>query len=189
MARTKQLYEDSGVELSKATINVGDEVTLLYRGLLARSGADSVYAHIGYGDNWEGKEFIPMEKVEDVFKATIKVNLSDKLNIAFKDGVDNWDNNSQQNYSFNVSAKASKTSVTSKTASTSKSSSTSTEKKTSPKVKASVAKSDSAKEASETKTKTAKAKATPSTKSAAKKTTTDKTVTAKKSSAAKKNSK
>lgn len=183
MARTKQLYEDSGVELSKATINVGDEVTLLYRGLLAKSGADSVYAHIGYGDNWEGKEFIPMEKVEDVFKATIKVNLSDKLNIAFKDGVDNWDNNSQQNYSFNVSAKASKTSGASKTASTA------TEKKTSPKVKASVSKSEAPKEVSATKTKTAKAKATPSTKPAAKKTATDKSVTAKKSNAAKKNSK
>lgn len=187
MARTKQLYEDSGVELSKATINVGDEVTLLYRGLLAKSGADSVYAHIGYGDSWEAKEYIPMEKVEDVFKATIKVNLSDKLNIAFKDGVDNWDNNSQQNYSFNVSAKSSKTSGASKTASAT------TEKKTSPKVKASVSKSEAAKEGSATKTKTAKAKATPSTKSttksATKKTTTDKTTTAKKSTAAKKNSK
>ncbi len=181
MARTKQLYEDSGVELSKATINVGDEITLLYRGLLAKSGADSVYAHIGYGDNWEGKEFIPMEKVEDVFKATIKVNVSDKLNIAFKDSVDNWDNNSQQNYSFNVSAKASKTA------------SAATSKTASPKVKASVPKSEAAKESSETKVKTAKAKATPSTKSttksAAKKTATDKSVTAKKSSAAKKNSK
>lgn len=174
LARTKQLYEDNGVELSKATISVGDEVTLVYSGLLAKSGADSIYAHIGYGENWDGKEYIPMEKMEDVFKATIKVNLSDKLNIAFRDSVDNWDNNSQQNYSFNVSTKASKTS------------SVSTESKTSTKVKASAVKSDAAKEVSETKPKTAKAKSTTSTKSAAKKTTTaDKTLTAKKSSATK----
>lgn len=177
MARTKQLYEDNGVELSKATISVGDEVTLVYRGLLAKSGADSVYAHIGYGENWDGKELIPMEKMEDVFKATIKVNLSDKLNIAFKDSVDNWDNNSQQNYSFSVSQK---------------SSGVSPEKKTSSIVKASVAKSDVAKEASETKSKAAKTKSTTSTKAAtstktaAKKTTTaDKTITAKKSTTAK----
>jgi FKBP-type peptidyl-prolyl cis-trans isomerase len=177
LARTRQLYEDNGVEISKATINVGDEVTVLYRGLLAQSGADSVYAHIGYGDNWEAKEFIPMEKDKDVFKATIKVNLSDNLNIAFKDSVDNWDNNSQQNYSFNVSAKASRKS------------STSTEKKASPKVKASATKSETAKEASATKTKTAKTKAATSTKTAAKKTTSSKTTTAKKSTAAKKTSK
>jgi len=158
------------VELSKATISVGDEVTLLYSGLLAQNGADSVYAHIGYGDNWEGKEFIPMEKDDDVFKATIKVNLSDKLNVAFKDSVDNWDNNSQQNYSFNISKKASK------------SASDSGEKKTSAKVKATAVKADSAKDSAEEKTKTTRAKASvkTTTKSAASKTAETKTSAAKK---------
>lgn len=171
MAKTKQMYEENGVELSKATISVGDEVTLVYKGLLAQNGADSVYAHIGYGDNWESKEFIPMEKDNDVFKATIKVNLSDKLNVAFKDSVDNWDNNSYQNYSFNVSKKASK------------SSSSSGEKKATAKVKATSAKSDSAKEKEETKkAKTARAKAAAktATKSASAKTSESKTSTAKK---------
>lgn len=178
LARSKQLYADNGVELSKSTISVGDEVTLFYSGLLAKCGADSVYAHIGYGDNWEDKSFIPMEKVEDVFRATIKVSHPEKLNIAFKDSIDNWDNNSQQNYTFNVSTKASKSSA-------------SKEKKASAKVKASSTKSEAVKEASETKTKTAKAKSASSkstTKSTAKKTSSDKTSTTKKS-AAKKNSK
>jgi len=175
LAKTKQLYADNGVELSKSTISVGDEVTLFYSGLLAKSGADSVYAHIGYGDNWEHKEFIPMEKVADVFRATIKVNHPDKLNIAFKDSIDNWDNNSYQNYSFNVSTKSSKSSA-SKT------------KKTSAKAKSSTAKSEEVKEKAETKTaktKTASAKST--TKSTAKKSSAaEKTTTSKKSKAAKK---
>lgn len=195
MVKTKQLYGDNGVELSKATISVGDEITLLYSGLLMESGADSIYAHIGYGDNWEGKEFIPMEKKGDKFKATFKVNLSDKLNIAFKDSVDNWDNNSLQNYSFTISKKATK------------SASTSVEKKSTGKVKATAIKADDAKEVSETKPKTEKAKSTTAkaiatkstTKSAAKpsvsKTTADKNPSAKKSvvsksaASAKKNSK
>lgn len=162
MARTKQLYEDNGVEISKATINVGDEVTLMYSGLLAQSGADSVYAHIGYGDNWEGKQFIPMEKEEDAFKATIKVDQSDKLNVAFKDSVDNWDNNSYQNYSFSVSKRASRSSATS------------TAKKTATKTRTSGAKSTS-----DTKSKTAKSAKT--TKTTAKKATTAKKSTATKS--------
>lgn len=177
MARNKQLYADNGVEISKATINVGDEVTLLYSGLLAKSGADSVYAHIGYGENWEDKAFVPMEKVEDVFKATIKVSHPEKLNVAFKDSVDNWDNNSQQNYSFDVTAKASKSSA-------------SKEKKAT--AKASSSKSEAVKEKAETKAKTAKAKSTSAksaTKSTAKKSASDKATTTKKSSAAKKNSK
>lgn len=167
LAKTKQLYEENGVELSKATISVGDEVTLLYSGLLAQNGADSIYAHIGYGDNWEGKDFIPMEKDNDVFRVTIKVNLSDKLNIAFKDSVDNWDNNSLQNYSFDVSKKASK------------SASDSGEKKTTSRVKATAVKADSSKEsADEDKPKATKAKAT--AKATASKTTETKTSVAKK---------
>lgn len=170
------MYVDNGVELSKATIRVGDEVTLFYSGLLAKSGADSVYAHIGYGDTWEDREFIPMEKVEDVFRATIKVSHPDSLNIAFKDSIDNWDNNSQQNYSFKVSAKATKASA-------------SKEKKTTTK-KAASAKAEGT-EASATKTKTAKAKTTKSTtKSTAKKAATaEKTATTKKTAASKKSSK
>ncbi|HHV28839.1 carbohydrate-binding protein [Acetivibrio mesophilus] len=108
MARTKQDYADNGVEISKSTIGVGDEVTLYYKGLLVQSGAETVFAHIGYGENWDDKAFIPMERDDDVFKATIKIDHSDDLNIAFKDSGDNWDNNSWANYSFKVSKKAAK---------------------------------------------------------------------------------
>ena len=110
MAKSKQLYEQNGVEISKATINVGDEVTLLYKGLLAQNGADTVYAHIGYGDEWEEKDFLPMVKDEDVFKTTFMVNVPKSLNVAFKDGGENWDNNAQSNYSFKVTKKAAKVS-------------------------------------------------------------------------------
>ncbi|HHX18456.1 MAG TPA: carbohydrate-binding protein [Clostridium sp.] len=110
MARTKQLYEGNGVQVSKSSIRVGDEITLSYSGLLVQCGAESVYAHIGYGENWEEKEFIPMEKCDDVFKAKIKVTHPDNLNVAFKDSGDNWDNNSLSNYSFKVSEKATRTS-------------------------------------------------------------------------------
>ncbi len=117
MAKTKQLYEDNGVELSKGSISAGDEVTLVYSGLLAKNGADMVYAHIGYGEDWQEKDYLPMQREEGIFKTTIKVSSYDSLNIAFKDGGDNWDNNSQANYSFRVAKKASRSvSSTSKVA-------------------------------------------------------------------------
>ncbi|NLD49762.1 MAG: carbohydrate-binding protein [Clostridiaceae bacterium] len=147
MARTKQLYEDSGVELSKATISAGDEVTLKYSGLLARSGADEVYAHIGYGDDWKEKEFIPMQNDNGIFRTTIKVSAYDSLNIAFKDSGENWDNNSYENYSFKVARKSEK----SETAKVARKSSAATEKSTVTEKKATAKVAQSKKETAEKK--------------------------------------
>jgi len=62
MARTKQVYADNGVELSKTTLTVGDEVTLYYKGLLAQSGADAIFAHIGYGETGKIKRLYPCKR-------------------------------------------------------------------------------------------------------------------------------
>ena len=47
-------------------------------------------------------------KDNDVFKATIRIDHPDDLNVAFKDSGDNWDNNSMANYSFKVSKRVSR---------------------------------------------------------------------------------
>ncbi|MCX7747582.1 MAG: carbohydrate-binding protein [Clostridia bacterium] len=102
MGSKVQPYADNGVVISKSSIKVGDEITVSYNGLLLKSGADKVFAHIGYGDEWNEKTFIPMDFQEGVFKATFKVALPNSLNMCFKDGVENWDNNSGENYSFKI---------------------------------------------------------------------------------------
>lgn len=106
MSSKVQPYEDNGVIVSKGSISVGDEITLSYSGLLVANGADKVYAHVGFGDAWMDKTFIPMAWEDGTFKATLKVTQSDILNVTFKDSADNWDNNSLQNYSFKVAKKA-----------------------------------------------------------------------------------
>ncbi|MCX7920445.1 MAG: carbohydrate-binding protein [Clostridia bacterium] len=111
MATVNQPYQENGVEVSKKTIYVGDEVTLSYSGLLYTSGADMVYAYIGYGDEWEQSEYVPMERGDNSFKATIKVALPGTLNVCFKDSGVNWDNNSSQNYVFKITKKAAKSSA------------------------------------------------------------------------------
>lgn len=181
MAKSKQLYEENGVEISKTTISVGDEVILSYKGLLAKSGADAIYAHIGYGDGWENKEFIPMEKNNDAFKVKINVNHPDKLNIAFKDSVDNWDNNSYQNYSFDVSEHAKKiANAAAKIKSNVKKADT--EKSADSKTKATKTKSTAAKTSAKSADKTSASKSTAS------KAKTEKAPTAKKSSSSKSSS-
>lgn len=105
MAKNVKSYTDYGVSISKPSINVGDKVTISYDGLLAKSGADTIYTHIGYGDTWEKKDFIRMDNEEGIFKAAIEVANAGSLNISFKDSADNWDNNSAENYSFKVAKK------------------------------------------------------------------------------------
>ncbi len=102
MGANKTHYTDNGIMISKAALKVGDTVSVTYNGLLPNSGADSVTMHIGYGDNWENKEFIPMEYDNGIFKASLVVGNAGSLNIAFKDSAENWDNNSGNNYTFKV---------------------------------------------------------------------------------------
>jgi hypothetical protein len=105
MAKEMQMYSNNGISVSKTSIVAGDELTLSYNGVLAERGADSIYAHIGYGDNWEDKDLVPMKRIGNTFKTSIKVTRTGSLNICFKDSVDNWDNNSNSNYTFSVSSK------------------------------------------------------------------------------------
>jgi hypothetical protein len=102
MTKNISLYSDAGVNISKSSINIGDKVTVSYDGLLAKSGADTIFLHYGYGDSWEQKDFIQMENKEGIFGATLKAVSAGSLNISFKDSADNWDNNSAENYSFIV---------------------------------------------------------------------------------------
>ncbi len=185
MAVKIQQYTENGVTISKTSLYPGDKVTISYDGLLTKNGADQVFIHLGYGDLWDEKEFIPMENEGGIFKGSFSIKASDTLNMAFKDAVGNWDNNSNNNYSFKISKKATKSKkevveekaipakTTSKKASA-KSSATETKATKTASVKATTAKTT--KKATEAKTaKATKASATKgttakSTKSKAKKT-------------------
>jgi len=95
-------YLQHGVKISKSTLSVGDEITLTYNGSLVREGAHSVVAHLGYGDNWEEKLWLPMEKGKDCFKVKIKVAMPGSLNVCFNNNAEVWDNNYGHNYSFQI---------------------------------------------------------------------------------------
>ena len=55
-----------GVFVSPMPITKGDRVTLKYNGLLSKSGATSIFAHVGYGPvDWMDVQDIPMTKEPD----------------------------------------------------------------------------------------------------------------------------
>lgn len=98
-------YLENGVILTPNVVAKGDKAAVIYRGILHDSGADSVYMHVGYGSRWEDSQVIQMNRSVEGFEAAIPLTSDAKLNVAFKDSANNWDNNSGRNYSFEVESR------------------------------------------------------------------------------------
>ncbi len=73
-----------------------------YNGLLARSGADSVWVHYGF-DGWKNTQFQQMTKRGDgSFATTLNCRADRQVNFCFKDSANHWDNNSGWNWSCDI---------------------------------------------------------------------------------------
>ena len=98
------LFIDGRVALDPVPLSSGKKATVMYKGLLAKSGADSIYLHCGYGyDNWVNVKTLPMTKqTEDIWAAEVPIEGERKFNFCFKDGADHWDNNSGLNWGCEI---------------------------------------------------------------------------------------
>lgn len=96
-------YLSNGVTISPSVPTAGGTVKVIYDGLLAKSGATDVFAHVGFGSKWDKTTDYRMSKTKTGFEASIPVYNADTLNICFKDCANHWDNNSGKNYSFDIS--------------------------------------------------------------------------------------
>lgn len=106
MQKTKLGYINNGILVTPNDFSIGDTIKLTYRGDLAKSGANEVYAHFGYGQGeWKNITSIKMSKTKKGFETKIPVLSTSKLNIVFKDDSNQWDNNNGENYSVNPALK------------------------------------------------------------------------------------
>lgn len=105
-----QKYIENGINISKSIIS-GLSVEVEYYGLLAKSGAEKVYVHFGYNKEWKESNTVLMSKRDDKFVTEIEIRDYETLNIAFTDGVDNWDNNSTNNFVFEIEKSKAKRNV------------------------------------------------------------------------------
>jgi hypothetical protein len=95
-------YLSNGVIVTPNNPEPNANVTIVYNGLLAQSGAQELYARIGFGCDWQGSQDLRMIRTNSGFEATIPAANAENLNVAFKDSINNWDNNSNRNYCFNI---------------------------------------------------------------------------------------
>ena len=86
-----------GVEVRPAAY--GNEATVVYNGLLSKSGADQVFLHCGFGEptHWQSVSTQRMERSPKGWEKTIRLT-DNKAVICFKDSANNWDNNSGYNW-------------------------------------------------------------------------------------------
>lgn len=96
------IYSAQGVRIEPALPSSQDTVTIMYNGLLARSGAIELYAHVGY-NGWQDIRDYPMLKTSQGFKTSvIPPSGANSVSVCFRDSANNWDNNSGSDYSFDL---------------------------------------------------------------------------------------
>ncbi|MEG6616122.1 carbohydrate-binding protein [Peptococcaceae bacterium 1198_IL3148] len=106
--RLKDMHDadyPGGVVVDPTPITAGEEICVLYNGLLANSGAKDMYLHYGYGDStkWNAVQDVKMAKTGYGFVKTIRVpEVGTRMNFCFHDPANNWDNNNGLNWSFEV---------------------------------------------------------------------------------------
>lgn len=77
-------------------------VKISYTGELFQNNANSVFVHYGFGNNWDNLTEKEMVKTELGFQAEIKLIGTEPLNLCFRTDSNEWDNNNNQNYSFDI---------------------------------------------------------------------------------------
>ncbi len=97
-------HMDQGISVQPTPIIAGQRLEIKYDGLLAKSGAQEVYLHAGFGKNqiWDNVMDIRMNRQGNSFVSNLAIEEESRFNFCFKDNAENWDNNSGRNWSFEI---------------------------------------------------------------------------------------
>lgn len=95
---------EGGVTVAPVPVTFGEDIVVKYSGILAQSGADGIFLHMGYGplDHWNYVTDLPLKKNGNSWEVTFEVKDDNRLNFCFRDSAGNWDNNNGKNWSFEV---------------------------------------------------------------------------------------
>lgn len=95
---------DQGIKVQPTPIIAGQRIEIQYEGLLARSGAQDIFLHAGFGRNnsWDDVTEVRMQRQGNRFMSQMSMENDSRLNFCFRDNAGNWDNNSGRNWSFEI---------------------------------------------------------------------------------------
>lgn len=108
------LTKDEGVLKMELTKNIffntdklveNSKVKISYTGNLFQNASINVSIHYGFGPNWDNVSDAKMEKTELGFQIEVDLISSETFNFCFYNENNEWDNNSGNNYVFQIEKK------------------------------------------------------------------------------------
>ena len=96
MELVKNIFFNTDKLLQNSTVKIS------YTGELFENNSEEVFVHYGYGTNWDNVNEIKMNKTELGFQAEINLPETNQLNLCFRNSLNQWDNNQNVNYIFEV---------------------------------------------------------------------------------------
>ena len=78
------------------------KVKISYTGRFFQDGSEKVYAHYGFGEQWNNVNDVEMVKTELGFQTEFELQEGGTFNLCFKNEKDEWDNNEGENYIFPI---------------------------------------------------------------------------------------
>lgn len=77
-------------------------VKISYTGKFFEEGCEEVFIHYGFGDNWDYLNEFKMDKTDLGFQIELRLLESNSLNFCFRNEKNEWDNNNNANYIFEI---------------------------------------------------------------------------------------
>ncbi len=96
MELVKNIFFNTDKLIANSTVKIS------YTGELFQNGSEKVFAHYGFGINWDKLAEVEMTKTELGFQVEINLNSEEPLNLCFRNSNNEWDNNNGSNYSFEI---------------------------------------------------------------------------------------
>ena len=95
-----ELVKNIFFNTDKLTAN--STVKISYTGKFFQDNSEKVFIHYGFGNSWENLNDVEMCKTDLGFQAEIELLDKDTFNFCFKNDKDEWDNNDNKNFIFNI---------------------------------------------------------------------------------------
>jgi hypothetical protein len=84
-------------------VALAEKIEVRYKGLLAKSGANRIYLHCGFGTDWRNVRDVAMNRDDDgTWRVMLELKDGSEVNFCFRDDAGNWDNNNGKNWGFVV---------------------------------------------------------------------------------------
>ena len=95
-----ELVKNIFFNTDKLTPNI--TVKISYTGKFFQDQSEKVLIHYGFDSDWKNSADIDMNKTELGFQAEILLQDAKTLNFCFKNNKDEWDNNNENNFIFEI---------------------------------------------------------------------------------------